>query len=169
MSLQTVLISGETFLCQDTMTGLSLWAHTNFKYQTVHLCRNQISAMSSRLVSALNWFVLQRTVHMLTHYTRSECLGYGWGMEHPKIHCKSPRVKLQSVPSACPSLLYLPTPRAVQLTASHLCSAFWFSTWAAVWGPRLFSSLVGCSFFPLDCVLLFIPLVEPLFHEAVFI
>ena len=53
------------------MAELSQWAHTNFKCQTLHLCRNQISAKSSTFVSVLNWFVLQRTVHMLTHYTRS--------------------------------------------------------------------------------------------------
>lgn len=76
-----------------------------------------------------------RTVCMLTHYAGSECLGYGWGTEHPRIHSKSPRVKLQSVRSVCPSLLYSSTPRAVQLTASHLHSALWSSTWVAVWGP----------------------------------
>lgn len=53
------------------MAELSQWAHTNFKCQTLYLCGNQISAKSSRFVSVLNWFVLQRTVHMLTHYTRS--------------------------------------------------------------------------------------------------
>lgn len=57
------------------MAELSQWAHTNFKCQILHLCRNQISAKSSRLVSVLNWFVLQRTVHMLTHYTRSWMFG----------------------------------------------------------------------------------------------
>lgn len=72
------------------------------------------------------------TVRTLTHYPGSECFSMGGG---PRIASKSPRVKLQSVRSVCPLRLYLPRPRAVQLTAAHLASALCFSTCIAVWGP----------------------------------
>ena len=43
------------------MPGYNGWAlPVGFKCQILPLCRNQISAKSSRLVSALNWFVLQK-------------------------------------------------------------------------------------------------------------
>lgn len=90
----------------------------------------------------------KRTVRMLVHYPGSECLGYEPGTEHPRILSRSPRVKLQSVHSVCPSLLYLSMPRAVQLPASHLHSALWFSTSVAIWGPgssHLLWAAILCS------------------------
>lgn len=84
MSLHTILISKEKFWCQDTMAGLSQWAHTNLKCQSLHLCRNQVSAKSSRLDSALNWFILQKDSWHANSLPTASVFGVWVGDRAPK-------------------------------------------------------------------------------------
>lgn len=147
------------------MPGYNGWAlPVGFKCQILPLCRNQISAKSSRLVTAFNWFVLQKdSLHASSLPRVLNVWSMSRGTEHPRILSRSPRVELQSVRSVCPSLLYLSMPRAVQLPASHLHSALWFSTSVAIWGPGsshlLWAAILCSRLHPLFSLLIVNPLL----------
>lgn len=137
------------FKAEVLMPGYNGWAlPVGFKCQILPLCRNQISAKNLRLVSALNWFVLQKDSLHSNSLPRVWMFGVWVRDRASKDPLQISKGQITKCPSVCPSLLYLSMPRAVQLPASHLYSVLWFSTWVAIWGPgssHLLWAAILCS------------------------
>ena len=144
MSLHTILISKEKFWCQDTMAGFSQWAHTNFKCQTLHLCRNQISAKSSKLVSALNWYVLQKDSLHANSLPRVWMFGVWVGDRASKDPLQISKGQITKCPFCLPfTAIFIHTQGSSAHSLTLALCPLIFNLGCRL-GSRFFSCVVGC-------------------------